>query len=618
MKPEDPACELDVKTHSILDNVCFCIRNTAACYPPLLLWCLLAALTNVVAPVLSTFLPKAVIEKITSGSGMGELIAATLGFALSLALIMGLRRLFEKLIYHHKFKMNAFYLRKVAQKGLTTDYCNQEDARFRKLQNESFQACNGHFSALTQIYDAGVSLLSNVLGFTVYFYLLAELSPLVVLFLIATTYASYLWHKRLIRWTKTHNEEKIAYNQRMHYISGVSGDIRSAKDIRLYRMAPWLKRVYNENLKGLAGWYKRYAANVLGVTAFGSGLSLVREGASYAYLLALVLNAKIDVADFVLYFGVITGFSIWLDGILGQVNALSRIGLAFNYLRTYLAFPERYRRDGGLQTDGMRTKPGTIELRHVSYRYTGAQEDTLKDICLTISPAEHLAVVGLNGAGKTTLVKLICGLTDPTEGAVLYDGVDVRAYDRQSYYALFSAVFQQFSILPVTIDEIVAETEREKIDHGKVEQCLRRAGLGDKVDSLPRGAQSSVGKTIHDEGVELTGGEIQKLLLARALYKTAPLTILDEPTAALDPIAENRLYETYDEMMRGRSTVFISHRLASTRFCDRIVLVSGGAIAEEGTHESLLAQRGEYFHLYETQAQYYREQRGAEEGAQCT
>ena len=257
--------------------------------------------------------------------------------------------------------------------------------------------------------------------------------------------------------------------------------------------------------------------------------------------------------------------------------------------------------------------PKTIELKNVGYRYEGAESEALRKISLTINPAEHIAVVGLNGAGKTTLVKLICGLIDPTEGTVLYDGIDVKEYDRRGFYKLFSAVFQQFSLMPVTIGEIVAETAGKYVDDEKVERCLRQAGLWEKIASLPKGMKSEFGKAIYGDGVELSGGETQKLLLARALYKAAPVMILDEPTAALDPISESRLYETYNEIMRGQSTVFISHRLASTRFCSRILLIEDGAVIEEGTHESLLLQKGRYYELFATQAKYYREHPEGEE-----
>ena len=221
--------------------------------------------------------------------------------------------------------------------------------------------------------------------------------------------------------------------------------------------------------------------------------------------------------------------------------------------------------------------------------------------------------IGVNGVGKTTLVKLICGLIDPTEGQVLYDGVDVRMYNRTSYYGLFSAVFQQYSILPVTIREIVAEVPGEEADDAKLRRCLEAAGLWQRVTQLPQGLDSHFGKTIYDDGVEFSGGEIQKLLLARALYKSAPVLLLDEPTAALDPIAESGFYEKYHQISAGKTSVFISHRLASTSFCDRILLIENGQVSEEGTHAQLIARRGKYYRLFETQADYYRKEEVNEE-----
>lgn len=315
-------------------------------------------------------------------------------------------------------------------------------------------------------------------------------------------------------------------------------------------------------------------------------------------------------ADFVLYFGLITGFSMWLSALFGQVNSLRRTSIIVNYLRTFLDYPDTFLREGGFESEKLKLSPKEISFHNVSYRYEGAQQDTLSGLNLTIAPKEHLAVVGLNGAGKTTLVKLLCGLTDPTEGTVCYDTTDVREYNRDKYYELFSAVFQQFSVLPLTFAEIVAEEEPSRIDRAKVEKCLQKAGLWEKIDSLEKGIDTEYSREVNDNGTELSGGQIQKLLLARALYRNAPVMVLDEPTAALDPIAESNLYETYNEVMKDSSAVFISHRLASTRFCDRIVLLEDGRIIEEGTHAELIAKQGRYYKLYETQAKYYREHSG--------
>lgn len=595
--------------YSVLQNIRYCLKSTGECYPLLLFLCMISVLMRVAQSILTTYLPKVVIEKVSGGSGLKELAGAVLLFMGSLALLSGGDMFLGSYISTQKLRMNTFYMRRFAMKGLTTDYCNQEKESFRKLQTEGFECCRNNNAPLMNVYDMLMTLAVSFLGLTVFLGILAMLNPFLILLLTGTTAGGYFLNRRIVRWTARHNGERAGYQQRMEYISGISGDVRSAKDIRLYHMISWFSDLYEENMKGLGGWYKRFTSKVFGGCVCESGLSLLQESGVYLYLLYLVWNGRMTAADFVLYIGVIIGFSAWLGNIMTQVSDLNRASQAINYYRSYLEYPESYRREDGIPIPAGAC-PGSIELKNVSYRYEGTEDYTLRNINLKIEPGEHLAVVGMNGAGKTTLVKLVCGLTDPTEGQVLYNGVDLREYNRREYYGLISAVFQQFSIMPVTIGEIVAEAPKEKADRRRVRQCLEQAGLWDKIAQLPSGMDSEFGRAIHDDGQEFSGGEIQKLLLARALYRAAPILVLDEPTAALDPIAESRLYESYHGMSDGKTSFFISHRLASTSFCHRILLMENGGICEEGTHEGLLALKGKYWHLFETQAGYYRERSG--------
>ena len=607
MKKEKQENTLQVTRYGIGSNVGFLLKETVKCHPFLLVLCICLVVIGIVIPVITTFLPKIVIEQITEGAEIKEVLLVTVIATGILALCAGAKVYFEKLLSFRRFRMNTYYTELVAIKGMKADYCHQETERFRRLHMESANACNGNYAPMIQVYDVGIGLCTSALGFFLYFGILSQLSIGLVLFLILVTICSCILNHKTIRFTERHRDEKVRYQQRTDYLARVSGDIKSAKDIRLYRMHEWLSDVYRKNVEGLNGWYRRYTRTVFGIAVGDSGLALVREAVAYVYLLYRVIAGNMSVANFVLYFGVITGFSAWLSGMFGQVTALSRISSTVNYVRTFLAYPDTYTREGGKDLPEVSEGPKELSLCDVSYRYEGAESDTLSGVSLTVAPKEHLAIVGLNGAGKTTLVKLLCGLTDPTNGCVRYDGVDVKEYNREGYYELFSAVFQQFSLLPVTFAEAVAEEEPDRIDRVRVKECLRTAGLWEKIASLPKGVDSEYSRAVNDEGTELSGGQIQKLLLARALYRKAPFMILDEPTAALDPIAESKLYETYHEVLRDCSTVFISHRLASTRFCDRIVLMEDGKIIEEGTHEELLTKQGRYYELYETQAKYYRE-----------
>lgn len=594
----------------MLKNIWYCIKKTSEWYFALLVLYIILTLVNATIPILSAFLPKLVIEKLTLGSDIKGLIGTIMVFMGSIAVLTGVSKFLTKYLYFEKFSINVHYLKLVANKGLTTDYINQENGIFRKLQEESFLCCNGH-SPLTQVYDVLQSLGTSVLGIAVFSAVLYKLNVAVILFIVVTTAVSFYLNKRVVKWTDEHSKERMSYVQRLNYINAISGDARSAKDIRLYPMAKWFSDIYTDNMKGIAAWYHKLTKKLFSVTACDGALGLLREGIIYLYLIYLFMNSQISVADFVLYFGVVNGFSAWLSEIFAEVSVLNQLSTKINRFREYLDFPEEYLREGGLHPNQDKL-PKVIELKNVSFRYEENQPYVLENFNLAINPGEHLAVVGLNGAGKTTLVKLICGLIDPTEGQVLYDGKSIAEYDRVELYRMYSAVFQQFSIMPVTVEEIVAEAPAAQVDSERVKKCLKLAGMWERIQKLPNKLQSQFGRTIYEDGVEFSGGETQKLLLARAMYKSSPIMLLDEPTAALDPIAESEIYHKYNQISEGKTTVFISHRLASTNFCNRIILIEDGAICEEGTHRELLDKKGKYYNLFEMQAKYYREEEVAE------
>jgi len=335
-------------------------------------------------------------------------------------------------------------------------------------------------------------------------------------------------------------------------------------------------------------------------------LTFLRNGAAYAVLIYMVLQGRIGVPEFLLSFTAVAGFAAWITGILENVSEVRRYSIELCAVREYLSYPELFKFEEGAALVPEPERLYELKLENVSFRYPGADHDVLKNVNFTLHPGEKVAVVGLNGAGKTTLVKLLCGFLDPTEGRVLLDGRDIREYNRRDYYKLFTAVFQDFSLLAVSIAANVAQSE-ENIDMARVRDCIDRAGLTAKIESLPEGYDTKLLRSVHFDAVELSGGETQRLMLARALYRNAPVIVLDEPTAALDPIAESEMYGKYHEMTAGRSSVYISHRLASTRFCDRILYIEDAGIAEEGTHEELLARGGRYAALFEVQSRYYRE-----------
>lgn len=577
------------------------------------LWlCLLLAALAVTSNLAGLFLAPVILSKVENAVPLPELLTAIAGFTAALMLVGALNAYVSSNTSFGRIAVRVDIVNKIHDKLATTSYPNTEDAAvLKKLERANMAVCdNGQ--ATEAVWNTLTDLAKNLAGFILYLFLLTSLDPLVIAVTLATTVAGYFIDKRINEWGYRHRDEEADYSRRMNYIGGKAEDTAAAKDIRLFGMRPWLEDVYAQALRLYEAFVARGERVYLWADLVDTVLTLLRNGIAYAYLITLTLRSGLSASRFLLYFSAIGGFTAWVTGILSGFSVLHKQSLDISTVREFLETPEPFRFDGGEPCVPDRNGPYEIELRDVSFRYPGAGKDALHHVSLLLRPGEKLAVVGRNGAGKTTLVKLICGFYDPTEGEVLLNGENIKRYNRRDYYRLFSAVFQQFSVLDVTLAENVAQTA-ENIDRAKVAACIEKAGLTEKVGRLPNGRDTPLGRAVFEDGVELSGGEMQRLMLARALYKDAPIVVLDEPTAALDPIAENDVYQKYGELTGGRTSVYISHRLASTRFCDRIIYVEDGTIAEEGTHDSLLAAGGRYADLFEIQSHYYREGGTADE-----
>ncbi len=492
-------------------------------------------------------------------------------------------------------------------KNTNTSYPNTLNPKFETLRVKAMAACEGNSEASEAIWTTLEQILANVIGFIVYLFLLSSLNFWIVFLVLSTTLISYFTSKKINEWGYTHREELNVPVKQMMYLGNVATDRQFSKDIRIFGLKAWIddlygcaKRAYDAVLFKQEFIY--FWANVIDLV-----MTFLRNAIAYYCLIKITLEQGLLASQFLLYFNVLTGFSQWMTLILDGLSMLHKQSLDISIIREFLEWSEPFKFDDGKELSPDHNKKYEIKLEDASYRYPGAQTDILNHINLTIAPSEKLAVVGLNGAGKTTLVKLICGLLDPTEGRVLLNGDDIRQFNRRDYYKLFSAVFQDFSVLDIGIKENVAQTFVD-IDEKKVERCIEKASLTQKVRELPKGLETPVGRQIFSDGVDLSGGQMQRLMLARALYKDGPILVLDEPTAALDPLAESDIYQKYSEMANGKLSIFISHRLASTRFCDRILFVANGGIEEEGTHDELLAKKGSYADIFEVQSKYYKKE----------
>ena len=396
-------------------------------------------------------------------------------------------------------------------------------------------------------------------------------------------------------------------SKKFDYFYHLAKDGRAAKDIKLYGFSESFIKALAKFLYEIEKIYTKYTHQAVAFDGITALLNLIREVIAYAYLVYLVTAGRLSVSDFIFYFGIITGFSNWVMGLVYSYNNIERDCKECGAYRAYMESEDTA--DSGKNFSA--EEINSVEFKNVSFTYPAAEEPTLKSINLKFAAGEKIAVVGKNGAGKTTLIKLLCGLYSPSSGKILINGTNTAAVSKSSCFDLFAPIFQDYYFLPMTIQQnITAGTE---YDRKRLFDAFEKAGIADKINSLPDREHSLMCKEVYKNAVDFSGGEKQKLLLAKAIYKNAPILILDEPTAALDPIAENELYLKYNELTRGKLSFFISHRLSSTRFCDRILFVSNGEIIEEGSHAELMAKKGAYYRMYQVQSYYYKEREAAGE-----
>lgn len=567
---------------------------------------LLSALTAVALNLINLYVSPTILSVVERQASVTELIVTIVVFVAALMLVSAASSYVNTNTLYGRVSVRCEIINLLNRKMATTSYQNISDERFKTLKIKVQETIGSNRAATEAVWTTLTDLTTNIVGFAFYVVLMSSIQPLLLLAILATTVVSYFVSNRLSEWGYKHREEESEYSTQIYYLDRQSSDLTVAKDIRIFGLRSWLDDLYAKSMAAYTAFKRKEQGVYIWASVTDLVLTFLRNAIAYAYLIGLVIGNGLSVSEFLLFFGAVGGFTAWVSGILGGFNTLHKQSLDISSVRECLEFPEPFKFEDGEPIKTEKNRLYEIRLENVSYRYPGADKDTLTNVNLTLHPGEKLAVVGLNGAGKTTLIKLICGFLDPTEGRILLDGKDIRDYNRRDYYKMFSAVFQEFSLLAGTIATNVAQ-DSEGFDMERVKDCVEKAGLRKKIEPLKDGYDTYLNREVFEDAMLLSGGETQRLMLARALYKNAPFIVLDEPTAALDPIAESEMYQKYNEMTSGKSSIYISHRLASTRFCDRIIMIADGRIGEEGTHEELLKAGGKYAELYEVQSKYYKE-----------
>ena len=575
---------------------------------PAVLTCALAVVLRVVLPYIGILMPKVVLDQIAVHAEPSRFIMVVGGMALLLVVGNYLKG-FADHIANDSVGIAVLSPVLILQldKSISMDFELLEDPDYIIAAQKAEKVRFSGRAAAKFIPSYCVELLSNCIGFLLYAGIVALIHPLLLLVLLLTSAINWLVLSRVRKYAESSRNERSKLARKLSALGDTMRAPAAAKDIRLYSAFGWLHRLYSAQFAAFRKAERKVLTKDMHAHLTDALMILLRDAVAYALLIWLVLQNRLTLGEFVLVFAAVGSLAGWISGIISSASDISKACVEMNDVKTMLTYPDRMNNGDGIPIPPSGDPPPSITFRGVSYTYPNTETPALDNIDLHIASGEHLAIVGVNGAGKTTLVKLLCGLYSPCAGEAMLNDRPICEYNRDEYYTLFSAVFQNIHFLASSIAENVSQEPIEQTDRARVRHCLKMAGLEDKIDTLPEKEDTLLERSVNPEATELSGGEKQKLMMARALYKDAPVLVLDEPTAALDPLAENEVYRRYAELTEGKTSVFISHRLASTRFCDRIILLDGSKIAEQGTHDELMSLGGIYANMFEVQASYYQE-----------
>ncbi|MDD6018187.1 MAG: ABC transporter ATP-binding protein [Clostridiales bacterium] len=595
-------------------------------YPQMILSRLISVVWNSLTPYVSIYLSALVIDELAGSRNVERLqllVLITLASAAVIALGTALlKKWTEAQSAGMWFKVENI----LSEKMLDMDYVSLDETHTAELLSTIRQNMNGGGWGLYRVVVAYEELCSSILtilggiSLTVSLFvsrvpdgagaLSALNNPLVVLAVItvmlAVTFIAPVLNNKSGSYYAKHADSHNLGNRLFSFFGWLGYYSELAPDVRIYRQDRICDR-HNHNKDDTFcsnGLFARLAWGPIGLfAAAGSAVSVIFTGVVYAFVCLKALAGAFGLGSVTQYVASITKVSGGMSSFVSTLGDMRNNAPFLELTFEFLDIPNNMYQ-GSLTVEKRNDRKYEVEFRNVSFKYPGSENYALRNVNMKFEIGKRLAVVGMNGSGKTTFIKLLCRLYDPTEGEILLNGIDIRKYNYAEYMNIFSVVFQDFKLFSLTLGENVASGSN--IDREKVIDCLNKAGFGGRLAEMPNGIDTYLYTDYEKDGVNVSGGEAQKIAIARALYKDSPFIILDEPTAALDPIAEAEIYGKFDEIAGDKTAIYISHRLSSCKFCDEIAVFHEGAVIQQGTHASLVAdESGKYYELWHAQAQYY-------------
>ena len=593
---------------SIWQNIVYAYRLLFKSSPIAILAVPAMVALSVLLPVIQNVLPALIVAMIEQGS-IRRFLLALAGAGVLFAGAKWLQNSLQQknLVYAQKCRMEA--ITRFYRKYATTSYQNVEPHGKQVDFQNAFSALNGDNWGIGQFFRKTPLFVYNLIGLVLYAGFLTAIDVKILLILIAMTVSCLVFERVSYRYQQRSRSEEGACKQDTFLLRNYCCGIENAKDIRLYGIENWfpkrMKQVYDRRIRINANIWGRMKLMDISNAVF----LVARDIVAYGLLIRQVLAGQLSVAEFTFFIGIISGFTAWLTEMVTNFSYLRKAAIQQGYLRAYMEMDDCLMQGSGEELAPLSCPP-SIEFRDVTFTYPETDRPVLEHLNLTIRPGQKIALVGANGAGKTTLVKLLTGLYRPDSGEILLGGRNIESYSQEEYFDLIGTVFQEPFLMAFSIEENIACCDEQQADHQRVCRCLQRAGLWERIERLPKGVKTPYTKELYEDGESFSGGEAQRLMLARALYKDAPVMVLDEPTAALDPLAEAQMYAQYNDLTADKTSIFISHRLSSTQFCDRVLYLEGGKIVEDGTHQQLMALGGSYAKMFAYQAYYYQKRLG--------
>ena len=566
----------------------------------------LKTLCDILMPFIAIFVTPLIVDELVGGKDLTRLFVYAGILILGECLLTVIRQLSVNQLGKYKERLDNYFTRLISEHAMGLDYQLTEDKKLLDQLEKTNTGMSWYSEGVYGISEQIFSFIGNAVKIVGLVTVIALHTPLLLaVILLCVCLNAYLM--RLSSKVELKAFERLSKVNRMFgYYGWEMVDFRYGKDIRLYDASGMLLNKWSGfSEESYEGW-KWQADTTRKYSLIQGALAVFQTAFTYGYTALKTIGGVFSLGIFTQMVSAAESLFNTLGGIASNItDLLKKTNYAYEYV-IFMNYPQAMPKGDKPVPDGEHR----IEFRNVSFAYPGTEKKVLDGVNLTVEKGERLSIVGLNGAGKTTLIKLLCRLYDPTDGQILLDGTDIREYDYDQYMKQFSPVFQDFKLFGFTVSENVTLKDRENMDEKdrlRVSDLLKQAGLEKFADNLDNGKDSKLFKYMEEDGIEPSGGEQQKLALARALYKDAPVIILDEPTAALDPVAEYEIYKQFNSLIQDKTAFYISHRLSSCRFCDHIAVFSEGRVAEYGTHDELVnIPDGVYAAMFEAQAQYYR------------